>query len=69
MGNHNINKSRNSVLWYTQPAKQWDHGMPIGNGRMGAMVMGGTASERIQLNEETVWSGGDNDKYNPAVSL
>ncbi len=49
-------------LWYTGPATQWNHALPVGNGRLGAMVFGGTESEHIQLNEETVWSGGP---YNP----
>jgi len=45
-------------MWYKQPAPQWDHGIPVGNGRLGAMVMGGVSSERIVLNEESVWSRG-----------
>jgi alpha-L-fucosidase 2 len=44
-------------LWYRQPAIQWDEGMPIGNGRLGAMVSGGVASEHLQLNEATLVSG------------
>ena len=43
-------------LWYEQPARRWDHGMPIGNGRLGAMVFGRVQNERIVLNEESVWS-------------
>ncbi|HEX4022649.1 MAG TPA: glycoside hydrolase family 95 protein [Acidobacteriaceae bacterium] len=54
-----------SILWYQQPAKKWVDALPIGNGRLGAMVFGGTASERIQLNEDTVWSGGPYDPTNP----
>lgn len=54
-----------SVLWYQQPAKKWTDALPLGNGRLGAMVFGGTASERIQLNEDTVWSGGPYDPTNP----
>ena len=50
-------------LWYSQPASEWLHALPIGNGRLGAMVFGGTASERLQLNEDTVWGGGP---YSPA---
>lgn len=45
-------------LWYTTPAKVWEEALPVGNGRLGAMVFGGTAEERIQLNEDTYWSGG-----------
>jgi alpha-L-fucosidase 2 len=55
----------NSMLWYRQPAKKWTDAMPIGNGRLGAMVFGNTANERIQLNEDTAWSGGPYDPTNP----
>jgi alpha-L-fucosidase 2 len=44
-------------LWYRQPARLWTEALPIGNGRLGAMVFGGTAEERLQLNEDTVWTG------------
>lgn len=44
------------TMWYKKPAPQWDHGIPVGNGRLGAMVFGGVADERIVLNEESVWS-------------
>jgi alpha-L-fucosidase 2 len=46
------------TLWYRQPAHDWLEALPVGNGRLGAMVFGGTSTERIQLNEDTVWSGG-----------
>ncbi|HOO83852.1 MAG TPA: glycoside hydrolase family 95 protein [Prolixibacteraceae bacterium] len=52
--------SAQNVLWFEQPAKQWDNALPIGNGRLGAMVFGQTAYERVQLNEESVWTGGRN---------
>ena len=45
------------TLWYQQPAVNWVEALPVGNGRMGAMVFGGTAHERIQFNEDTVWTG------------
>ena len=48
-------------LWYRQPAAEWNQALPVGNGRLGAMVFGGTAQERIQFNEETLWSGGPYD--------
>ena len=48
----------NLELWYDAPAVEWTEALPIGNGRMAAMVFGGTAKERIQFNEETVWAGG-----------
>lgn len=46
------------VLWYKQPAKDWNEALPIGNGRLGAMVFGNPRNELIQLNEETLWTGG-----------
>ena len=49
------------VLWYEKPATQWVEALPIGNGRLGAMVFGGTASERLQLNEDTLYAGGPYD--------
>jgi len=52
-------------LWYRQPAREWNEALPIGNGRLAAMVFGGTASERIQLNEDTVWAGEKRDRNNP----
>ncbi len=47
-----------TVLWYTHPADKWENAFPVGNGRLGAMVFGGWDEERIQINEETCWSGG-----------
>ncbi len=47
-----------TLSWYTEPAKKWDEALPVGNGRLGAMVFGRNGEERIQLNEETYWSGG-----------
>ena len=49
------------VLFYRQPAKEWVEALPIGNGRLGGMVFGGVSAERIQLNEDTFWSGGPYD--------
>lgn len=45
------------VLWYLHPAREWVQALPVGNGRMGAMVFGGVPEERIQFNEETLWDG------------
>lgn len=61
-----LGQSRESdnTLWYRTPASQWAEALPIGNGSLGAMVFGGTATERVQLNEETLWSGGP---YDPVV--
>ncbi len=53
-------------LWYRQPAAQWTEALPVGNGRLAAMVFGGVESERIQINEETVWAGERRDRTNPA---
>lgn len=44
-------------LWYREPAADWNAALPVGNGRLGAMVFGGVAEERIQFNESTVWTG------------
>jgi alpha-L-fucosidase 2 len=52
------------VLWYERPANRWVEALPIGNGRLGAMVFGGTASERLQLNEDTLYAGGPYDSNN-----
>ncbi len=52
-------------LWYDQPAEKWTEALPVGNGRLGAMVFGGTAQERIQLNEESLWDGYERDATNP----
>lgn len=54
-----------SRLWYKEPAKVWEEALPLGNGRLGAMVFGTVANERIQLNEDTVWYGGYRDRNNP----
>ena len=55
----------NLVLWYQKPAEAWTDALPVGNGRLGAMVFGGVERERIQLNEETLWDGGPRDTNNP----
>jgi len=44
-------------LWYRQPAKEWTEALPVGNGRLGAMIFGGTEHERLQFNEDTLWTG------------
>lgn len=56
------------ALWYSQPATEWIEALPVGNGRLGAMVFGGTATERIQFNEATVWSGRPHDYTHPGAS-
>ena len=47
-----------TTLWYRGPADKWENALPVGNGRLGAMVFGKTDEERIQINEETYWTGG-----------
>lgn len=49
--------STETMLWYDKPAASWSEALPVGNGRLGAMVFGGVRQERLQLNEGTVWSG------------
>ncbi len=71
-------KKDNQILWYSEPAPLlpgyletggqrigWEEALPIGNGRLGGMVYGGIAEERIQLNEDSVWYGGPRDRNNP----
>lgn len=66
-----MNESKNNMrIWYESPASKWEEALPIGNGRLGAMVFGGIEKERIQLNEDTLWSGyprntnnSDGEKY------
>ncbi|MFC4210253.1 glycoside hydrolase N-terminal domain-containing protein [Pedobacter lithocola] len=53
-----VNKASAQQLWYAKPAVQWTEALPIGNGRLGAMVFGGVDEELLQLNEATLWSGG-----------
>ncbi|HKJ40896.1 MAG TPA: glycoside hydrolase N-terminal domain-containing protein [Sunxiuqinia sp.] len=57
----------NLKLWYTQPTNTFNEALPIGNGRLGAMVFGQPSKERLQLNESTIWSGGPNNNTNPKI--
>jgi alpha-L-fucosidase 2 len=52
-------------LWYRQPALEWEQALPLGNGRLGALVYGGVRQEQIKLNEDTLWSGGPRDAVVP----
>jgi alpha-L-fucosidase 2 len=54
-------------LWYRRPASEneWVSALPVGNGRLGAMVFGGVVNERLQLNEDTLWAGGPYNPVNP----
>ncbi len=61
-----IPASDNSLLlWWNKPAEKWQEAIPIGNGRLGAMIFGRPENERIQLNEDTLWAGGPYDPVNP----
>ena len=60
--------SRGPLLFFEQPAAAWPDALPVGNGRLGAMVFGNPSSERIQLNEETVWDGERRDRNNPQAA-
>lgn len=61
-------QSKPLELWYRRPAERWVEALPVGNGRLGAMVFGGTASERIQFNEDTVWQGQPHSYARPGAS-
>ena len=55
-------------LWYDAPASRWTEALPIGNGRLGAMVFGGVDVERLQLNEDTLWTGGPHCYDHPGAA-
>jgi len=59
------------TLWYQQPAVKWTEALPIGNGRLGAMIFGGAQREHLQINEGTLWAGGpyDPDNTNALAAL
>jgi alpha-L-fucosidase 2 len=54
-------ENKSLKLWYDRPASTWNEALPVGNGRLGAMVFGGVQKERIQFNEETLWTGAPHD--------
>ena len=56
------------LLWYRQPAANWNEALPIGNGRLGGMVFGDPQADHIQLNEDTVWAGEKRDRNNPQAA-
>jgi len=60
-----IPNAKNLTLWYRAPADHWVEALPVGNGRLGAMVFGKVQNERIQLNEETVWTGQPVERAQP----
>src|SRR6202008_4204945 len=53
------------LLWYDKPAAEWTEALPVGNGRLGAMIFGGPGSEQLQLNEDTLYAGSPYDPNNP----
>ncbi|MDD6990634.1 MAG: glycoside hydrolase family 95 protein [Oscillospiraceae bacterium] len=61
--NREMNPSKE--LWYTRPANNWDEALPVGNGRMGAMIFGKPEDELLQLNEDSIWSGNFRNRNNP----
>ncbi len=58
-----IKEHKTMNLWYQKPADRWEESLPLGNGRIGAMVFGGPYCDRIQLNEDTLWSGAPSTDY------
>ena len=56
-------------IWFRNEAEEWTEAFPIGNGFMGAMVFGRTSVERIQVNEDSVWSGGYMERVNPDADV
>lgn len=60
-----ISKLNEVKLWFDRPAAEWNEALPIGNGKLGAMVFGNPAEERIALNEDSVWYGGPRNRNNP----
>ncbi len=63
--NQEFPDARDYKLWYLQPAKSWNDALPVGNGRLGAMVFGNVYEERIQVNEESLWAGKRLNTNNP----
>lgn len=61
-------ESNHLKLWYNKPAQKWTEALPIGNGRLGAMIFGGVENDRIQFNQETLWTGAPNDYAHKGAS-
>lgn len=64
-GQFSLAKTNTNKLWYLQPASKWEEALPLGNGRLGAMVFGNPVNELIQLNEESLWAGCKINNNNP----
>ncbi|MGK0139848.1 MAG: alpha-L-fucosidase 2 [Algoriphagus sp.] len=58
-------KSSEDILWYDQPSQNWNEALPLGNGKLGVMVFGNTSSERIQLNDDSMWPADSKDWNEP----
>ncbi len=56
-----------NIIEFESPASEWNEAFPIGNGKLGGMVFGGVCTERIQLNEDSIWFGGPQDRNNPSA--
>lgn len=66
LSSYNVNAQSGKLkMWYDKPAKVWNEALPIGNGRIAAMIFGDPVNEKIQLNEGTFWSGGPSRNDNP----
>lgn len=63
----NVPQPGSLSLWYREPAQQWVEALPIGNGRLGAMIYGGAPVEHIQFNEDTIWTGRPHDYAHPGA--
>src|SRR5688500_13829290 len=61
-------QSSSLKLWYNKPAAKWTEALPIGNGRLGAMIFGGIEQDRIQFNDETLWTGEPRNYNRPGAS-
>ena len=59
-----MNRNMHELI-YINPAAQWSEALPLGNGRLGAMVFGDVVKDRVQLNEDTIWYGSPMDRVNP----
>ena len=60
-----MNKTTDELLWYTKEAPDFNSALPVGNGRMGAMIYGGASKDVMKLNEDSVYSGGKRNRINP----
>ena len=67
-GEYGISQTQELKLWYNKPASKWTEALPIGNGRIGAMIFGGIEQDRIQFNEETLWTGEPRNYNRPGAS-